>query len=94
VALVRTDVPEEHFASLIEVARIGELGTTLALRNQSRMIATDNVDPSSLILYNLMLEVISSSETSFFTRATLHHFREDGIHHNIWCLRIKGFIMN
>jgi hypothetical protein len=30
VALVRTDVSEEHSASIIRVTRIGELGTTLA----------------------------------------------------------------
>jgi demethoxyubiquinone hydroxylase (CLK1/Coq7/Cat5 family) len=29
VALVRTDVSEEHSASIIRVTRIGELGTTL-----------------------------------------------------------------
>jgi hypothetical protein len=29
VALVRTDVSEELIASIIKVARIGELGTTL-----------------------------------------------------------------
>jgi hypothetical protein len=31
VALVRTDVSEEHSASIIRVTRIGELGTTLAV---------------------------------------------------------------
>jgi hypothetical protein len=31
VALVRTDVSEERIASIIRVARIGELGTTLAV---------------------------------------------------------------
>jgi hypothetical protein len=31
VALVRTDVSEEHSASFIRVARIGVLGTTLAV---------------------------------------------------------------
>jgi hypothetical protein len=31
VALVRTDVSEELSASLIRMARIGELGTTLAV---------------------------------------------------------------
>jgi hypothetical protein len=31
VALVRTDVLEEHSASFIRVTRIGELGTTLAV---------------------------------------------------------------
>jgi hypothetical protein len=30
VALLRTDVSEEHSASIIRVARIGELGKTLA----------------------------------------------------------------
>jgi hypothetical protein len=30
VALVRTDISEEHSASFIRVTRIGELGTTLA----------------------------------------------------------------
>jgi demethoxyubiquinone hydroxylase (CLK1/Coq7/Cat5 family) len=31
MALVRTDVSEEHIASIIRVKRIGELGTTLAV---------------------------------------------------------------
>jgi hypothetical protein len=31
VALVRTDVLEEHSASIIRVTRIGELGTMLAV---------------------------------------------------------------
>jgi demethoxyubiquinone hydroxylase (CLK1/Coq7/Cat5 family) len=33
VALVRTDVSEEHSASIIRVARIGELGATMAVSN-------------------------------------------------------------
>jgi hypothetical protein len=31
VALLRTDVSEEHSASIIRVTRIGEVGTTLAV---------------------------------------------------------------
>jgi hypothetical protein len=31
LAVVRTDVSEERIASIIEVTRIGELGTTLAV---------------------------------------------------------------
>jgi hypothetical protein len=31
VTLIRTDVSEERIASIIRVARIGELGTTLAV---------------------------------------------------------------
>jgi hypothetical protein len=31
MALVKTNVSEEHIASIIRVRRIGELGTTLAI---------------------------------------------------------------
>jgi hypothetical protein len=36
VALVRTDVSEELSASFINVTRIGELGTTLAITSNRR----------------------------------------------------------
>jgi hypothetical protein len=38
VALVRTDVSEELSFSFIRVTRIGELGTTLALTSNRRML--------------------------------------------------------
>jgi hypothetical protein len=38
VALVRTDVSEELSASIIRVARIGELGTTLAATSNRRTL--------------------------------------------------------
>jgi hypothetical protein len=38
VALVRTDVSEELSASFIWVTRIGELGTTLAVTSNRRMV--------------------------------------------------------
>jgi hypothetical protein len=38
VALVRTDVLEELSASFIRVRRIGELGTTLAVTSNRRML--------------------------------------------------------
>jgi hypothetical protein len=38
VALVRTDVSEELSTSFIRVARIGELGTTLAVTNNRRTL--------------------------------------------------------
>jgi hypothetical protein len=60
VALVRTDVSEEHRASFIKVTRIGELGT---------MLVGASVVPSSPILVNLTKEALSSSETSVLTRA-------------------------
>jgi hypothetical protein len=69
VALVRTDVSEELSASIIRVTRIGELGTTLAvtsnrrtLRRNTKLLVTANV-PSSPILFTLMKEALSSSET-------------------------------
>jgi hypothetical protein len=38
VGLVIIDVSEEHIASIIKVARIGELGTTLAVtRNRNTL---------------------------------------------------------
>jgi hypothetical protein len=50
VALVRTDVSEEHIASIIRVTRIGELGTTLAVTRAR----------STPILVTLMMEAIRS----------------------------------
>jgi hypothetical protein len=40
VALVTADVSEESSASIIRVARIGELGTMLALISNRRMCAS------------------------------------------------------
>jgi hypothetical protein len=42
VPLVRTDVSEELSASFIMVTRIGELGTTLAVTTNRRMLRTDS----------------------------------------------------
>jgi hypothetical protein len=38
VALVGTDVSEEHIATIIRMTRIGELGTTLAVTSNRRTL--------------------------------------------------------
>jgi hypothetical protein len=83
VALVRTGVSEELSASIIRATRIDELGTTLAvfLRSMRRLLVMANVVPSSPILVTLMMEGLSTSETSVLTRATRRNITENGILH-------------
>jgi hypothetical protein len=79
VAVVRTDVPEELSASFIRVTRIGELGTTLAVR---RLLVTPSIVSSSPILVLLMMEALSSLETSVHIGATRRNIAEDNILHS------------
>jgi hypothetical protein len=48
-------------------------------RSLRRLLVTANVVPFSPILVTLILEELSSSETSVLTRATLHNITEDDI---------------
>jgi hypothetical protein len=103
VALVGTDVSDESGTSNIGVAGIGELATVLGvtsnrrkvfvfLRSVRQLLVTAN-DPSSPILVTLMMEELSSSETSVLTRVTPRNNPEVTILHSHRRENLKSYIL-
>jgi uncharacterized membrane protein len=93
---VRTNVLEEHIASIIRMKRTIMLGTTLAvisnfLHNVLQLVVTANTVPSLLALFTLMMYVIHSSEKSVITRATWCHVTGEGILHSQCCENLKYY---
>jgi hypothetical protein len=73
----------EHSASIIWVAKIGELGTTLVfLRSARWLLVAVNVVPGLPILVTPMMEALRFFEMSAPTRATRRNIPEDGILHS------------
>jgi hypothetical protein len=80
VALVRTDVSEKRSASNIKVTRIANK-------------VTANIVPSSPILLILMMETVSSYETSVLTRAPWRNIPESAVLHSHSRENLKSHIL-
>jgi hypothetical protein len=77
MTLVRADVSEEPIASIIKVKRLSQVGTELGVQ----LTVTAEV-PTSLILFNLMMESMRYSETFVITGATRRYITLDDIRHS------------
>jgi hypothetical protein len=89
VALVRTDLSEELSALIVRVTRIGEL----EISSQRASVASYRYVPSSLILVTLVMEALSSSETSVLTSSTRRNITEDTISHSHRRENLKSFTL-
>jgi hypothetical protein len=87
-AIVRTDVSEELSASIITMTTIDELRATFAIiflciSSQPASVSSYGYVPTSPILVTLVMEALSSFETSALTRATRRNIPEDDILHTL-----------
>jgi hypothetical protein len=103
VAHVRTNVSKECITTIIRARGIGELGTLAVttdacreyvfLCSVRRLLVMANLVPSSPILVTLMMEELSSTETSVLTGATQRNNPEDGIIHSHCCDNLKSYLI-
>jgi hypothetical protein len=90
------DVQIHVFLTSALVGMNGQLHSPAAttLRSVCRLLVTANVIPSSSILLILMMEELSSSETSILTRAIWRNISEDAILHSHRHENLKFYIVS
>jgi hypothetical protein len=64
VALVRTDVSEEHITFIIRVTRISELGTLLAVTSNRSMLWRNSVYNILICLHRMLWLLVTANVTS------------------------------
>jgi hypothetical protein len=92
MVVVRTDVSEEHIASIIRVTRIGELGTLAVTSNRRtlRRILVRNVGSYKSHTRNIPEDGILHSARVFVYLVRLHRFVEESLPWLTWSWSLLG----